>query len=57
MLSSVEHEECVPLLQNMGISPGGRVAAEGCVCLPSLPTPGIAIKTSRGLESPRFVVL
>lgn len=57
MLSNVENEECLPLLQTMGISPGGRVAAEGCVSLPSLPTPGIGIRTSRGLESPSFVLL
>lgn len=57
MLSKVEHEQCLPSLWNLGISPGGRAAAEGCLCLPSAPTPGIAIKNSYGLELARFVVL
>lgn len=57
MLSKVEHEEYLPSLQNMGISPGGRAAVEGCFCLPSASPPGIAIKTSYGLELPRSVAL
>lgn len=28
MLSTMEHEECLLSLQKMGLSPGGRVAAE-----------------------------